>query len=92
MVVGAFGSDGSSNSGQYVWHIRRGVMIYKEQIPPTILQMVREANLQVLIFLHICRETRVRVGGNIHSRIIAFALDLSVIVQSKLVCTLCSLG
>jgi hypothetical protein len=32
-----------------------GVMVCKKKLPPAILQMMREANLQMLIFLQICR-------------------------------------
>jgi hypothetical protein len=32
----------------------RGDTVHKKQLPPAILQMVREANRQKLIFLQIC--------------------------------------
>jgi hypothetical protein len=35
--------------------ISRGVLVCKKQLPPAILQMVPEENLQKLIFLQICR-------------------------------------
>jgi hypothetical protein len=63
-------------------------MVCKKQLPPAILQMVREANLQMLIFLQICRYATVRLAGKNHPGIIAFALDFRVIVPLKLVGTL----
>jgi hypothetical protein len=47
-------------------------MICKMKLPPAILQMVRKANLQMLILLQICRLARVRLAGKHHPRIIAF--------------------
>jgi hypothetical protein len=61
----------------------RGVMVRKKQLPPAILQVVREAKLKMLSFLQICRSTRVRVAGKIHPRIIAFSFDIRVIVPLK---------